>query len=296
MLVLVVDSSTPAVTAALAEVTADGVALRAHRCTVDARAHGELLAPQVETVLADVGARPADLGAIVAGLGPGPFTGLRVGLVTAATMGQVLGIPTYGVCSLDGIGHPTATPATVAPGTEASGTEAPGTATPATAASSATAPATAASSATTPATAASSTAAASTEAGPVAPGDAPAGRATAGVGRVLVAADARRKEVYWAVYDESGQRIAGPAVDAPTVAAAQARELAVTVAAGDGAHRYADVLGLPLRVVPRYPDAAALVALAAERIRAGAPGEALTPLYLRRPDAVAATSRKSVLP
>ncbi|MEV4725948.1 tRNA (adenosine(37)-N6)-threonylcarbamoyltransferase complex dimerization subunit type 1 TsaB, partial [Micromonospora humida] len=70
MLVLVVDSSTPAVTAALAEVTADGVALRAHRCTVDARAHGELLAPQVEAVLADVDARPADLGAIVAGLGP----------------------------------------------------------------------------------------------------------------------------------------------------------------------------------------------------------------------------------
>ncbi|MEU7618168.1 tRNA (adenosine(37)-N6)-threonylcarbamoyltransferase complex dimerization subunit type 1 TsaB [Micromonospora rifamycinica] len=261
MLVLVVDSSTPAVTAALAEVTADAVALRALRCTVDARAHGELLAPQVEAVLADVGARPGDLGAIVAGLGPGPFTGLRVGLVTAATIGQVLGIPTYGVCSLDGIGHPTATPATA-----------------------------------TPATAAPSTTASATESGPVAAGDAPAGRAPAGARRVLVAADARRKEVYWAVYDESGQRIAGPAVDAPAVAAAQARELAVTVAVGDGAHRYADVLGLPLRAEPRYPDAAALVALAAERIRAGAPGEALTPLYLRRPDAVAATSRKSVLP
>ncbi|MEV1145829.1 tRNA (adenosine(37)-N6)-threonylcarbamoyltransferase complex dimerization subunit type 1 TsaB, partial [Micromonospora sp. NPDC049799] len=37
-------------------------------------------------------------------------------------------------------------------------------------------------------------------------------------------------------------------------------------------------------------------ALAAERIRAGAPGETLTPLYLRRPDAVAATARKPVLP
>ncbi|MGC5659704.1 tRNA (adenosine(37)-N6)-threonylcarbamoyltransferase complex dimerization subunit type 1 TsaB [Micromonospora sp. WMMD723] len=231
MLVLVVDSSTPAVTAALAEVTADGVALRAHRCTVDARAHGELLAPQVEAVLADVDARPADLGAIVAGLGPGPFTGLRVGLVTAATMGQVLGIPTYGVCSLDGIGHPT-TPSTTTPAEQ----------------------------------------------------------------RVLVAADARRKEVYWAVYDGTGRRIVGPEVDAPAVAAARARELAVTEAVGDGAHRYADVLGLPLRAEPRYPEAAALVALAVARIRAGAPGETLTPLYLRRPDAVAATSRKSVLP
>ncbi|MFJ6195654.1 tRNA (adenosine(37)-N6)-threonylcarbamoyltransferase complex dimerization subunit type 1 TsaB [Micromonospora sp. NPDC092111] len=225
MLVLVVDSSTPAVTAALAEVTADGVALRAYRCTVDARAHGELLAPHVDAVLTDADARPGDLAAIVAGLGPGPFTGLRVGLVTAATMGQVLGIPTYGVCSLDGIGHPAA-----------------------------------------------------------------AGEP------VLAAGDARRREVYWAVYDGAGQRIAGPDVDAPAVAAARARDLAVTGAVGDGAHRYADVLGLPLRAEPRYPDPAALVTLAAERIRAGAPTEALTPLYLRRPDAVAATARKPVLP
>ncbi|MCW3841701.1 tRNA (adenosine(37)-N6)-threonylcarbamoyltransferase complex dimerization subunit type 1 TsaB [Micromonospora yasonensis] len=225
MLVLVVDSSTPAVTAALVEVSADGVVARAQRCTVDARAHGELLAPQVDAVLADADARPADLGAIVAGLGPGPFTGLRVGLATAATMGQVLGIPTYGVCSLDGIGHPAA-----------------------------------------------------------------AGEP------VLAASDARRREVYWAVYDGAGQRIAGPNVDAPAVAAARARELVVTVAVGDGAHRYADVLGLPVREEPRYPDATALAVLAAERIRAGAPGEALTPLYLRRPDAVAATGHKPVLP
>ncbi|MCW3817267.1 tRNA (adenosine(37)-N6)-threonylcarbamoyltransferase complex dimerization subunit type 1 TsaB [Micromonospora sp. DR5-3] len=225
MLVLVVDSSTPAVTAALVEVSADAVATRAQRCTVDARAHGELLAPQVDAVLADADARAADLAAIVAGLGPGPFTGLRVGLVTAATMGQVLNIPTYGVCSLDGMGQPAA-----------------------------------------------------------------AGEP------VLAASDARRREVYWAVYDGAGQRIAGPNVDTPAVAAERARDLAVTVAVGDGAHRYADVLGLPVRAEPRYPDATALARLAAERIRAGAPGEPLTPLYLRRPDAVAATGHKPVLP
>ncbi|MFJ8580207.1 tRNA (adenosine(37)-N6)-threonylcarbamoyltransferase complex dimerization subunit type 1 TsaB [Micromonospora sp. NPDC093277] len=225
MLVLVVDSSTPAVTAALVEVSADGVVARAQRCAVDARAHGELLAPQVDAVLADAAARPRDLDAIVAGLGPGPFTGLRVGLVTAATMGQVLGIPTYGVCSLDGMGHPAAAGETV-----------------------------------------------------------------------LAASDARRREIYWAVYDGAGQRIAGPNVDVPAVAAERARDLAATVAVGDGAHRYADVLGLPLRVEPRYPDPMALARLAAERIRAGAPGEPLTPLYLRRPDAVAATGHKPVLP
>ncbi|WBB74505.1 tRNA (adenosine(37)-N6)-threonylcarbamoyltransferase complex dimerization subunit type 1 TsaB [Micromonospora sp. WMMD1128] len=225
MLVLVVDSSTSAVTAALAEVSADGVALRASRCTVDARAHGELLAPQVDAVLADVGARPADLAAIVAGLGPGPFTGLRVGLVTAATMGQVLGVPTYGVCSLDGLGLP-----------------------------------------------------------PSDDGE-----------TVLAASDARRREVYWAVYDGAGRRVAGPDVAAPAVAAERARDLAVAVAVGDGAHRYADVLGLPVRAEPRYPDPMALAGLAAERIRAGAPGEPLTPLYLRRPDAEAATGHKPVL-
>ncbi len=39
----------------------------------------------------------------VVGTGPGPFTGLRVGLVTARVMAEALAIPAYGVCSLDAI-------------------------------------------------------------------------------------------------------------------------------------------------------------------------------------------------
>ena len=105
MLVLALDTSTPAVTAALAEVTDSGMKGVAERRTVDPRAHGELLAPQVAALLADAGATVRELAAIVAGLGPGPFTGLRVGLVTAASMGQALDIPTYGVCSLDALGR-----------------------------------------------------------------------------------------------------------------------------------------------------------------------------------------------
>src|SRR4051812_2105965 len=42
--------------------------------------------------------------AVVVGLGPGPFTGLRVGVVTAATIADARGLPAVGVCSLDAIG------------------------------------------------------------------------------------------------------------------------------------------------------------------------------------------------
>jgi tRNA threonylcarbamoyl adenosine modification protein YeaZ len=46
----------------------------------------------------------ADLDAVVTGLGPGPFTGLRVGIVTAAALGDARGLPVHGVCSLDAVG------------------------------------------------------------------------------------------------------------------------------------------------------------------------------------------------
>lgn len=213
------DTATPAITAALASVDGAGTRIRAERVTIDARAHGEQLAPGIAAVLAEGGARPADLAAVVAGLGPGPFTGLRVGLVTAATLADTLNIPGYGVCTLDALG------------------------------------------------------------------------AAARSGRVLVATDARRSEVYWAVYQD-GARVAGPGVERP----AQLDLSDVDSAVGDGAQRYASVLGVPVRDEPRYPPAGQLARLAAPRVLARAPGEQLTPLYLRRPDAVVAAARKAVLP
>ena len=66
-------------------------------------------------------------------------------------------------------------------------------------------------------------------------------------------------------------------------------------AVGEGAVKYSEVFGLPIDEILLYPPGVALVALAADRIRAGAPGERLTPLYLRRPDAVESASRKHVL-
>ena len=218
MLVLALDTSTPAVTAAIGEVTDSGMKGIAERRTVGPRAHGERLAPQIQLVLDDAGVRPGDLTAIVAGLGPGPFTGLRVGLATAAAMGQALGIPTYGICSLDALGR------------------------------------------------------------------------AAGPGRVLVATDARRREVYFATYAD-GARVTGPDVAKPAEVA-----VAADRAVGEGALKYSEIFGVPIDDRLLYPSGEALIALAAEQVRRRAPGDPLTPLYLRRPDAVEPAARKTVLP
>jgi tRNA threonylcarbamoyl adenosine modification protein YeaZ len=82
----------------------DGIEVLAERVTVDARAHAEQLTPNVLAALGDAGLSVGDLGAVVVGCGPGPFTGLRVGMATAAAYGHALGIPVHGVCSLDAIG------------------------------------------------------------------------------------------------------------------------------------------------------------------------------------------------
>ncbi|MDT5329946.1 MAG: tRNA threonylcarbamoyladenosine biosynthesis protein TsaB [Mycobacterium sp.] len=101
-IILAIDTATPAVTAGI--VNLEGIEVLAERVTVDARAHAEQLTPNVLAALADAGLTVADLGAIVVGCGPGPFTGLRVGMATAAAYGHALGIPVHGVCSLDAIG------------------------------------------------------------------------------------------------------------------------------------------------------------------------------------------------
>ena len=227
MLALVLDTSSAAVTAGLVEFsdrTGSDHVLLAERVTVNARAHGELLTPSLQACLAEAGVRISDVSAVVAGLGPGPFTGLRVGLMTAAALADATGLPSYGVCSLDAIAaaHPDQDD-------------------------------------------------------------------------LLVAGDARRKEVYWARYRQ-GRRVAEPAVAKPAELIAELRaELAGGTAAmaGAGARLYADVLGLPL-LEADYPSVAGLAACAAERVLNRAPGEVLVPLYLRRPDAVEPAARKPV--
>lgn len=206
-LVLAFDTASPVVSVAvhngerlLGEVTGSG-----------AMAHGELLAPAIAEALGEAGAVMRDVTDVAVGIGPGPFTGLRVGVVTALTLGST-GIATHGVCSLDVL-------------------------------------------------------AAAVEL------DTP----------FIVATDARRKEVYWALYDAS-RRIEGPAVDRPADLAALHHGVPVF---GRGGELYADLV--PAQPGPLDPSAAVL----ATGVAAGTFDELpLQPLYLRRPDVATPTVPK----
>ncbi|CBG70737.1 putative glycoprotease [Streptomyces scabiei 87.22] len=220
MLLLALDTATPAVTVALH----DGTDVVAASSQVDARRHGELLLPAVDRVLAEAGTHLDAVTGIVVGIGPGPYTGLRVGLMTADTFGLVLGVPVHGLCTLDGLAYAAGAEGTVE-------------------------------------------------------------------GPFVVATDARRKEVYWARYADARTRTTEPAVDRPA-------EIADTVAGlpavGAGAVLYPDAF--PDARGPELVSAAALAALAAERLASGAELEAPRPLYLRRPDAQVPKNYKVVTP
>ena len=219
MLLLALDAATPAVLAAVVEAPDTGTAgIRtvAESAAVDPRRHGELLTPAVHQVLAAAGVTPRDVDGVVVGLGPGPFTSLRVGVVTATALAQVVGLATYGVCSLDGIGE----------------------------------------------------------------------------GARLVVTDARRREVYWAVYDENGRRRGGPVVEPPAALVDRFCGVSPGRLVGAAAAAVAEALGIPAEA-PAHPSGAGLVRAAAA---GGWKRVPLTPLYLRRPDAVAPGAAKPVTP
>jgi tRNA threonylcarbamoyl adenosine modification protein YeaZ len=223
VLILAFDTATPAVTVALH----DGSQAIAREYAVDSRRHGELLAPAIAKVLAAAGATVGDLTAIGVGTGPGPYTGLRAGVVTAQVLGSALDLPVYGLCTLDVIA---------------------------------------------------------------------AQARFAAEGEFIVATDARRREVYWASYSASGERLSLPSVGPPAALPAG------YPMAGDGAMLYAEIGGLSVPgsevtlIGPRYPDAAELAAMVAERIAGGVPPDPAEPLYLRRPDAREPGKPKRVTP
>jgi len=236
VLLLAIDTSTTAITTALH----DGSSVVAEVTTLDARAHAEHLAPGVRDALTRAGASPTEVTDVVVGIGPGPFTGLRVGIVTGRTFAFALGLPVRGLTSLDALAHEAWL----------------------------------------------------------------GGRR----GDLLVATDARRKEVYAAAYlldDAAATRVAGPIVSRAAELDADLRALP---SAGRGALLYPD--SLPDAAGPLDVSGGALADLAARRL-AAAPAEAdgirqhvdpghgfdgLEPLYLRRPDAAPAPpSTKSTL-
>jgi tRNA threonylcarbamoyl adenosine modification protein YeaZ len=105
VLVLALDTATPTLVAGLARWSPDGATeVLAERAVPSGNRHAELLTVAVTEVLHDAGLALGDVEAVVTGLGPGPFTGLRVGVVTAAAIGDARGLPVVGVCSLDAVG------------------------------------------------------------------------------------------------------------------------------------------------------------------------------------------------
>jgi tRNA threonylcarbamoyladenosine biosynthesis protein TsaB len=101
MLILAIDTSAVASAALVSDDAPEPVV--GSFATEDTRSHAEVLAPGIEKLLAEAGLSGADVDAIVTGVGPGPFTGLRSGIVTARTLAFVWNRPLYGVMSLDAI-------------------------------------------------------------------------------------------------------------------------------------------------------------------------------------------------
>lgn len=206
----------------------DSRGIRAESMLSSDRRHAESLAPMIRFVMHQAGIEMRDLSAVAVDVGPGLFTGMRVGIATAQTVAWALDLPVLPVCSLDAL--------SLNPGFTES--------------------------------------------------------VTASI------LDARRGEVYWALYRnrEPGrepERLTEPCVSSPDDVAIHLAERAEpVVCVGTGATRYAGIFsaGPWLSVMPSqldFPSARSVVnlgvhALATDRTVSAA---AVEPMYLRAPDA-----------
>lgn len=100
--VLGIDTSTTHVGVALG---VDG-AVFAHTSEPAERRHAEMLVPAIDALLRGAGLRPRDLDAVAVGIGPGLFTGLRVGVTTSMVMARALGVPVVAVPTLELLAAP----------------------------------------------------------------------------------------------------------------------------------------------------------------------------------------------
>lgn len=223
-MILAIETAVEAVGVALG----DAAGVRASAMLASDRRHAESLAPMISFVLAQAGLTVRDVDHIAVDVGPGLFTGMRVGMATAQTMAWALDVPLVPVSSLDALVH------AVGP------TEDP----------------------------------------------------------IAVALDARRGEVYWALYRASSgsgepSRLRGPEVLAPEdCAIAIADRGEEVVCAGSGFARHEELFtSVPFvrfsqssPVHPRAEDVLALAVARAARDMVVSP-DALEPVYLRAPDA-----------
>ena len=210
MLLLALDTATSVVTVAVH----DGTRVVGQVDAPGARSHGELLAPGIREALRQADAPASALTDVVVGTGPGPFTGLRVGIVTGRVLAHALGARIHGLVSLDAL----------------------------------------------------------------------AAQAASGLpdGPLLVATDARRREVYWARYAVTGgraSRLDPPSVCRPAELPFPARELPT---AGRGPVLYPEAFGPSTGDLD--VDAGVLAGLAHARLTAGETLDDTEPCYLRRPD------------
>ena len=177
---------------------------------VDHGMQGELTAELISQVVTESGLEISEITDVVVGVGPGPFTGLRVGLVTAAVFAHARNIPIHGICSLDAIAFDYAKPC-------------------------------------------------------------------------VVVTDARRKELYWARYED--KRIGEPQVSKPEDLLAQFPD---SEFGGPGAQLYPDFISGKVSELKAGSLAKLFATGTAQLVD-------VSPMYLRKPDAVEPTTRKSVL-
>jgi tRNA threonylcarbamoyladenosine biosynthesis protein TsaB len=194
--------------------------------------HSTALLAEVERAVAAAGGWP-EIGLIAVGLGPGSFTGVRIGIATARGLAASTGLPAVGVCTLDAIGRALTHPSSAVP--------LPGTV---------------------------------------------EQRNSA----CLAVLDARRGEVFAALYSPVGERLWEPFVATPVALAGRLAALPEPVsAAGSGAVRFRHELASQGADIPDDSDpvhrvaARHICALATNGGDGG--GEQLDPIYIRPPDA-----------
>jgi tRNA threonylcarbamoyladenosine biosynthesis protein TsaB len=179
--------------------------------------HSRELLPAVAEQMEAAGVTWADVDGLSVGVGPGTFTGLRIGVATARALATAAGLPVHPVSSLAALA------------------------------------------------------------------------AGAGGELVLAVIDARRGEVFGALF-EGGQQVVEPFVTRPEALRERAgRDLAVAMAVGDGSVRFRDILEASgMRVPPDGSELHVVRALQICRLGARVPPErpeAVLPTYIRDPDA-----------